>query len=129
MLYNDFFRNLVLSNSCKTKYWDKYKLFHNNSLKYNNSSPKPSFKKPKWTKITLAITTGGILQIVLINNKALCEIKKTRMTTYKKSENNLKFDWKLFWEYLKPHIWYFIAAVAVNFLIKDKLCSILFCKF
>ncbi|KAJ8930226.1 hypothetical protein NQ314_016988 [Rhamnusium bicolor] len=35
------------------------------------------------------------------------------MAGYQKSSDKYsKFDWKLFWAYLKPNIWYFLAAVV-----------------
>ncbi|KAJ8976437.1 hypothetical protein NQ317_008471 [Molorchus minor] len=34
------------------------------------------------------------------------------MAGYQKdTDRELLFDWKLFWAYLKPHLWYFIAAI------------------
>lgn len=29
-------------------------------------------------------------------------------------ENDVKFDWKKFWEYLKPHLIKFIGAILVR---------------
>lgn len=65
--------------------------------------------------IGVAIASGAVVRIVIDKNKVLCEKKKSRMAGYRKSsDEHLKFDWKLFWLYVRPHIWYLIAAIVVR---------------
>ncbi|XP_018566195.1 ATP-binding cassette sub-family B member 8, mitochondrial [Anoplophora glabripennis] len=74
---------------------------------------KPIFTFPKITVIGIAIASGAVVQIVVHKNTALCEKKGSRMAGYRKSsDKHLKFDWKLFWLYVRPHIWYLIAAIV-----------------
>lgn len=47
-----------------------------------------------------------------MSRRVLCEAPKTRLTTYAKKADNNKFDWSKFWCYLRPHIWYFLAAIV-----------------
>ncbi|XP_056646697.1 mitochondrial potassium channel ATP-binding subunit isoform X1 [Diorhabda sublineata] len=64
---------------------------------------------------TFGVTLPGslIIKVHLSRNVVLCEAKKTRMVGYENpSERNAKFDWIRLWTYLRPHIWYFIAAVV-----------------
>lgn len=79
---------------------------------------------------TMGILSGGAA-LIISKNQILCKAKTSRMVGYRSvSDRNLKFDWKMFWSYLKPYIGYFIAAVCVskfflNFFI-SKLLSIEF---
>jgi ATP-binding cassette subfamily B (MDR/TAP) protein 8 len=110
-------RYSVLNNNfaCQYRNFQYSKISFNNAFKksVDNSTKKSNFKIPTCTKIAIALTSGGILQVTVISNKVLCNAQHTRMTTYKKfSEKEQKFDWNRFWHYLKPHLWYFIAAIV-----------------
>lgn len=63
-------------------------------------------------KLTFFFASGGLLK-VYCNKIALCEKQKSRLTGYRNNDvSNLKFDWRRFWKYLKPHIWSFLAAIV-----------------
>lgn len=82
-----------------------------NSIR-NNRPTLPTF--PTITKVALTLSGGSIVQIVLTRNLAVCEAKKTRLAGYRNVGKESKFDWSLFWSYIRPHIWYLIAAIAVS---------------
>nr|XP_022903313.1 ATP-binding cassette sub-family B member 8, mitochondrial [Onthophagus taurus]XP_022903314.1 ATP-binding cassette sub-family B member 8, mitochondrial [Onthophagus taurus]XP_022903315.1 ATP-binding cassette sub-family B member 8, mitochondrial [Onthophagus taurus] len=65
---------------------------------------------PHITNICLVISGGSLVQIYL--NKVDCDARRTRMSHYRSSkDDHLRFNWSKFWSYLKPHIWYLIAAI------------------
>ncbi|KAL3288225.1 hypothetical protein HHI36_002674 [Cryptolaemus montrouzieri] len=71
---------------------------------------KPSLSKT--SNIWLGLCGGSVLTFVVKNNKVFCD-KKTRLSGFKEtSTKNVSFNWKKFWTYLRPHIWYFLAAIA-----------------
>ncbi|XP_044265492.1 mitochondrial potassium channel ATP-binding subunit isoform X1 [Tribolium madens] len=110
-------RNCVLSKNCVFYYrnHESCKTFFKGVSRafVEKSDKKPKFNFSRCSKIALALSSGGILQVALVNNKVLCTAKTTRMTTYRtSSDKQQKFDWSKFWYYLKPHIWYLIAAIA-----------------
>ncbi|XP_063919277.1 mitochondrial potassium channel ATP-binding subunit-like isoform X1 [Zophobas morio] len=110
-------RYSVLNNSCIFQYKNfQYPKVHLKRA-YTNLAKKPApkvhFTFSTCTRIGIAITTGGILHVTLLNSKALCKAKNTRMSTYRvSSDNQQKFDWRQLWHYLKPYIWYLVAAIA-----------------
>ncbi|KAF7270170.1 hypothetical protein GWI33_016860 [Rhynchophorus ferrugineus] len=71
-------------------------------------------KDPKiLPKVSVFLASGGLLKLYLDKHLVLCEAKKSRLAGYRvSSEKNAKFDWKKFWKYIKPHLWYLIAAIA-----------------
>lgn len=79
-------------------------------------STKPTFTFSTVTKISLGLASGSLVK-VYCQKWAFCQEKTTatRLAGYKASkDDHLKFDWKKFWQYLRPHIWYLIAAIAVS---------------
>lgn len=78
----------------------------------NNQASLPTF--PTITKVALTLSGGSIIQIVLSRNLVLCEPKKTRLAGFRHVGKEAKFDWSLFWHYIRPHIWYLLAAIAVR---------------
>ncbi|KAL1501080.1 hypothetical protein ABEB36_006473 [Hypothenemus hampei] len=55
---------------------------------------------------------GGTALKLYISNSVLCHAKQhSRLQGYKSNTHNLQFDFKHFWQYLRPHIWSFIAAI------------------
>ncbi|KAK9892136.1 hypothetical protein WA026_018335 [Henosepilachna vigintioctopunctata] len=89
-----------------------------NACKINLQTPtrQPSSLKytilKKCTAISLGLGTGSIIGIFIRNNKVFCA-KSTRLAGYREaSVRNVRFNWKKFWKYLRPHIWYFLAAVV-----------------
>lgn len=98
---------------------------------FNRSLLRLQFKKslhcqPKTTKsvytfsnvakISLGLASGTLVKLSY-QRWVLCQEKSTRLVGYRTyNDKNLKFDWRKFWAYLWPHIWYFIAAIAVSFL-------------
>lgn len=90
------------------------KKYATNYPKAHYKSNQNSFTFPKVTVIGIAITSAAVVHITLHKNKVLCEPRKSRMAGYRKtSDEHLRFDWKLFWTYVRPHIWYLLAAIAV----------------
>lgn len=80
------------------------------------ASMKPTFTFSTITKISLGLASGSLVK-VYCQKWVFCEEKATaiRLVGYKAfKDDHLKFDWKKFWEYLRPHIWYMIAAIAVS---------------
>ncbi|XP_072391053.1 mitochondrial potassium channel ATP-binding subunit isoform X2 [Diabrotica undecimpunctata] len=72
-----------------------------------------SFIPSKVTTFGVTLTGGLIIKLYISRNGVLCEAKKTRMAGYEnKLDKNVKFDWARLWMYLKPHIWYFLAAIV-----------------
>ncbi|KAI4467323.1 atp-binding cassette sub-family b [Holotrichia oblita] len=73
----------------------------------------PSFTVQKVRNICLVVSGGALVQIYL-NNKVLCTPKHSRLAGYRDgTDKDIRFDWKRFWSYLNPQIWYFIAAIIV----------------
>ncbi|KAI4467311.1 atp-binding cassette sub-family b [Holotrichia oblita] len=71
----------------------------------------PSFTVQKVRNICLVVSGGALVQIYL-NNKVLCTPKHSRLAGYRDgTDKDIRFDWKRFWSYLNPQIWYFIAAI------------------
>lgn len=69
------------------------------------------FTLPKLAKISVVLS-GCVLAESYYSKHAFCEANKTRMSSYRKAdERHLRFDWKMFWIYLQPHLWYFLAAI------------------
>ncbi|XP_045476710.1 mitochondrial potassium channel ATP-binding subunit isoform X1 [Harmonia axyridis] len=66
----------------------------------------------KSSKIGVFAGGGTVAAIILRNHRVFCE-KKTRLSGYKDiSTKNVPFNWKKLWKYLKPHVFYFFAAIA-----------------
>lgn len=83
----------------------------------SNQQHSNTFVFPKIPSIGVSLTSGVIAYIVLTNNKVFCQQKKSRISDYRDDSNkDTKFDWKLFWSYLRPHILYFFAAIVVSIL-------------
>lgn len=63
---------------------------------------------------TMGILSGGAA-FIISRNQILCKAKSSRMVGYRSlSDKNLKFDWNMFWHYLKPYLQYFVAAILVS---------------
>lgn len=63
------------------------------------------------TKVGLSLSSIASLQLCY-KHVVFCEAKKTRLVGIVRDyDKELKFDWKRFWFYLLPHIWYLIAAI------------------
>ncbi|XP_066249380.1 mitochondrial potassium channel ATP-binding subunit-like isoform X2 [Euwallacea similis] len=65
-------------------------------------------------KLGLFVTGCGIIKLYLntTNNRSYCEARHSRLAGYQTNDGtNIKFDYKLFWLYLKPHIWSFVTAI------------------
>lgn len=58
---------------------------------------------------------AGATTLVIFRNETLCKAKTTRMAGYGiMSDKQTKFDWRQFWQYLKPYLGYFISAIIVS---------------
>lgn len=91
----------------------------------SRESSQKIFVIPKLVTIGVTLTSGTVLHIIINKNKVQCQAKKTRMAGYQAgSDKDLKFDLKLFWAYLKPHILYFIAAIVVTIALINELHAI-----
>lgn len=79
------------------------------------------YKQPQKLRLLLKCAVfsgtlaGSVTLKLALKDKASCHAKNTRLAGLQRVHNqNLSFDWKQFWSYLKPHIWYLIWAVAVS---------------
>ncbi|CAH2004101.1 unnamed protein product [Acanthoscelides obtectus] len=104
------FRHTILQQCRSTR-----PTYYNNIRKaffHAPSKTRVSKCAPKIIPIGLSLAGGAFVNVMISRNKVLCE-PKTRMAGYRTvSDKNLRFDWAKFWTYLRPHIWYFIAAIA-----------------
>ncbi|CAG9863051.1 unnamed protein product [Phyllotreta striolata] len=100
-----FNKNLLFSRLPKIKISN----YIGNSIKANVQK-KTSFLNVKTVGISL--TGGLIVKLYISRNQVACEAQNTRLSRYETSDKTTSFDWKLLWKYLKPSIWYFIAAVV-----------------
>lgn len=106
-------RNIFVSNISKQQ--QTVKNYIKNGLRFKTvaNTRKCMYTLPKITTITGTITSGLLLKLY-VNSKVLCDGEKTRLVGLSRNDGkDLKFDWSMFWFYLKPHIWYFIAAIVV----------------
>lgn len=77
---------------------------------------KPIYTFSTLAKIGLGLASGTLVKLSY-QKWVYCQEQTTRLSGYKTADDSsLKFDWKKFWAYLWPHIWYFIAAMAVRIL-------------
>ncbi|XP_019865042.1 mitochondrial potassium channel ATP-binding subunit [Aethina tumida] len=113
------FNNLLRHSLTKNVYSQRSVNFNHykNSLyrtgKSQGPSNKTNFTFPKVTTISLTLTGGAIVQLALNKKDVFCDKKKTRLATYRHgTDKGVGFNWAKFWSYLKPHLWYFIAAIA-----------------
>ena len=51
---------------------------------------------------------------LLSNNNVHCQAKTSTRILEEKPPTETQFDWKRFWELLKPHSWYLVVAIAVS---------------
>lgn len=115
--------NTILKNSTLNKSWltkpnqslnrPMIRSHFNKPVKFKDPT-KPTFTFSTVTKISLGLASGSLVK-VYCQKWVFCQEKvtATRLAGYKAlNDDHLKFDWKKFWEYLRPHIWYLIAAIA-----------------
>lgn len=82
-------------------------------MKSSPPSSKPVFTFKKIGNICLVLS-GGVVAQIYFNSKVVCKEKHSRLAGYRDGgDKHLKFNWKKFWVYMRPEIWYFIAAVIV----------------
>ncbi|KAH1000660.1 hypothetical protein HUJ04_012965 [Dendroctonus ponderosae] len=61
-------------------------------------------------KISVFLTCGAAK--VYFGNPLVCCESRSRLAGYRTSSDaKVNFDWKRFWQYLKPHLWSFVAAI------------------
>lgn len=64
-------------------------------------------------KLGVFVTGCGVAKLYICN--ANCDASRSRLAGYKTSNTKaINFDFKLFWQYLKPHLWRLIAAMLVR---------------
>ncbi|XP_063695488.1 mitochondrial potassium channel ATP-binding subunit [Culicoides brevitarsis] len=56
--------------------------------------------------------TGISLALHLRNQNLVVECQASRLKGLRQSQKDIKFDWRLFWTYLKPHLAKFLAAIV-----------------
>lgn len=116
-VFRHSFRNF--NNTCSNNFrtWTtKPRNLTNSSALKNAPKRNITYTFSAVTKIGIGLSTAAGVQLCL-KNQVFCEAPKqtNRIVGYQGShDRNLKFDWNRFWIYLKPHIWYFIAAAIVS---------------
>lgn len=66
-------------------------------------------------KLGVFVTGCGIAKLYINANTSYCDASRSRLAGYKASNTKaINFDFKLFWQYLKPHLWRLIAAMLVS---------------
>lgn len=76
----------------------------------------PVYTFSKLAKISIVLASGTLANLSY-KKWVSCEKPSTRLTGYiVHDDKNLKFDWHKLWLYLRPHIWYIIAAIFVSFI-------------
>lgn len=89
--------------------------YHSAKQLSNKPVSKCTFSFSTLTKIGFTFTCGTLLKVTLSNNKIVLCKPATRLEGYRTlDDTNLKFDWKRFWKYIEPHIWYLVAAILVT---------------
>ena len=87
------------------------------SIRTNIHSTKSAKKETSISLRLLGLTGGAGLiigkQVFYQEKHVYCEAK-LKSRTLDEKETQHKFDWKKFWQLLKPHWWYLIIAVSVN---------------
>lgn len=110
--HNLYKYNLLSKKNILARYLCKRGNIKNITLKPSKNTQLPSTYF-YLTTFGVTLTGGSIIKLYLSRNVVLCEAKKTRMVGYTNpSEMNAKFDWIRLWTYLRPHFWYFIAAIV-----------------
>lgn len=108
-----FYRNFVhRSNSLHQKFF-----YHTPTKCIRGNQTKKPFTLNLVLKCTgfTGILAGGLVLRLKFNEKTLCHAKNTRLMGLQRTQKkNLRFEWKQFWIYLKPHILNFILAIAVS---------------
>lgn len=66
----------------------------------------------KLTRFLVFGGTGVSLAVHLKNTKLVVECEANRLKGLRSSEKEIKFDWKRFWTYLRPHLAKFLAAIV-----------------
>lgn len=94
------------------------KLLHQTPTKCFRAS---QTKKPQELSLVLkctgftGIVSGGVVLKLALSEKTLCHPKNTRLVGLQRTHTgNLSFEWRQFWNYLKPHILNFLLAIAVS---------------
>lgn len=67
-------------------------------------------------KLGVFVTGCGVAKLYICSaNISYCDASRSRLAGYKTSNTKaINFDFKLFWQYLKPHLWRLIAAMLVR---------------
>ncbi|KAK5649149.1 hypothetical protein RI129_004041 [Pyrocoelia pectoralis] len=88
-----------------------FKVFQRNTINSLKSTKKPQWSFRSITKVGFLITSGSVLKLYL-SNVAHCKVSRTRLTGYRTlSDKDLQFNWQKLWQYLKPHIYFLVAAI------------------
>ncbi|KAF5270865.1 hypothetical protein FQA39_LY08310 [Lamprigera yunnana] len=73
--------------------------------------PRCTFTIGTLSNIGFALASGTAIKLYW-NNKVFCDSSKNRLVGFRTyDDKNLQFNWKRFWSYVKPHVWYLIAAI------------------
>lgn len=81
---------------------------------FTKTANTPVYTFGRLAKISFVLTSSTLAHLSY-KRWILCEKKPNRMSGYHVyNDEKIKFDWKRFWLYLRPHIWYIIGAIAVR---------------
>ncbi|XP_050296701.1 mitochondrial potassium channel ATP-binding subunit [Anthonomus grandis grandis] len=80
---------------------------------YPTKCARANYSKPLLKLHVILAGCGALtLKLSIDKNVALCGGQNSRLVGYRSTNTkNLHFDWRKFWEYLKPHIWSFLVAI------------------
>lgn len=67
-------------------------------------------------KLCTGVSLGLAARLLYNNGIVHCKAKPSRIIQRRPNvaDDSAKFDWRRFWEYLLPHKWLLVAAVAVS---------------
>lgn len=113
MKNNCYFTNLIKnkpSNAIK-RYFSEVKKLSDKSTKSN------IFLIVSPWKLCTGVSVGLAARLLLENGVAYCKAAENSRIIQRRpniTDDSSKFDWNRFLQYLKPHRWLLVAAVAVS---------------
>lgn len=107
--------NIYFVHFAKNKPSDVIKRFASEVKTCSGKSSKSGFLiiSSPW-KLCTGISLGIAARILWNNGPAYCKLQNTRVIQRRPNiqDDSAKFDWKRLFDYLKPHKWLLVAAVA-----------------
>lgn len=109
--------NVLLTNIVKTKPSAAVKRYFSNVKAPAEKDVKSNVLLlcSPW-KLCTGVSLGLAGRLLYSNGIVYCKALPSRIIQRRPNihDDSAKFDWKRFWEYLLPHKWLLVAAVAVS---------------